>query len=109
MNVKMVFTRPDSGTTDNELSGGPAARNPIARRIREAMKRIKIVNGGHVNLPQEIAHRWGTRYVSLEDHEDHVVLRPAPDEGTMPEELEEPLHVDDEFASLRRRSSGAGF
>jgi hypothetical protein len=72
------------------------------------MKRFKIVNGGHVNLPAEIAQRWGTRYVSLEDHDDHVVLKPAPDEGTMPEGLEDSLHMDDEFASLRRRSSGAG-
>jgi hypothetical protein len=75
------------------------------------MKRFKIVNGGqgHVNLPAEIASRWGTRCVSLEDHGDHVVLRPAPDEASMPSEFEESLHVDDEHASLRRRSSGAGF
>ena len=75
------------------------------------MKRFKIVHGGqgHVNLSADIAARWGTRCVSLEDHGDHVVLRPAPDEASMPAELEEPLHVDDETASLRRRSSGAGF
>jgi hypothetical protein len=73
------------------------------------MKRFRIVNGGHVNLPAEIAERWGTRHVSLEDHDDHVVLRPAPDEATMPHELEQSLHVDDEQSSLRRRSSGSGF
>jgi hypothetical protein len=73
------------------------------------MKRFKILNGGHVNLPAEIADRWGTRCVSLEDQGDHVVLRPAPDEAKMPHELEEPLHVDSELSSLRRRSSGAGF
>ena len=73
------------------------------------MKRFKIVDGGHVNLPAEIAARWGTRCVSLEDHEDHVVLRPAPDEARLPEGLEERLHVDDANSSLRRRSSGAGF
>ena len=73
------------------------------------MKRFKIVNGGHVNLPAEIASRWGTRFVSLEDHGDHVVLKPAADEGTMPEGLEEAINTDDETASLRRRSSGAGF
>jgi hypothetical protein len=73
------------------------------------MKRFKIVNGGHVNLPAEIAERWRTRFVSLEDHDDHVVLRPAPDEAKLPEGLEENLHVDDENSSLRRRSSGSGF
>jgi hypothetical protein len=73
------------------------------------MKRFKIVNGGHVNHPAEIAERWRTRFVSLEDHDDHVVLRPAPDEAKLPEGLEENLHVDDENSSLRRRSSGSGF
>jgi hypothetical protein len=73
------------------------------------MKRFKIVNGGHVNLPAEIADRWRTRFVSLEDHDDHVVLRPAADEGTLPEGLEDAIHTDNETSSLRRRSSGAGF
>jgi hypothetical protein len=70
------------------------------------MKRFKIVNGGHVNLPAEMAARWSTRFVSLEDHGDHVVLRPAPDEASLPEGLEERLDVDDASSSLRRRSSG---
>jgi hypothetical protein len=73
------------------------------------MKRFKIVNGGHVNLPAEIADRWGTRFVSLEDHGDHVVLAPAEDQEKLPEELAEAIHTDNESASLRRRSSGAGF
>jgi hypothetical protein len=75
------------------------------------MKRLKIVNGGsgHVNLPTEVAERWRTRCVSLEDHGDHVVLRPAADEATLPEDFADALHTEDETASLRRRSSGAGF
>jgi hypothetical protein len=73
------------------------------------MKRFKIVNGGHVNLPAEIAERWRTRFVALEDHDDHIVLRPAADEGKLPEGLEEAIHTDNETSSLRRRSSGAGF
>jgi hypothetical protein len=73
------------------------------------MKRFKIVDGGHVNLPAEIAERWRTRFVSLEDHDDHIVLRPAPDQARLPDGLEERLHVDDADSSLRRRSSGAGF
>ena len=73
------------------------------------MKRFKIVNGGHVNLPAEIADRWRTRFVALEDHDDHVVLRPTADEGTLPEGLEDAIHTDNESSSLRRRSSGAGF
>jgi hypothetical protein len=73
------------------------------------MKRLKILNGGHVNLPAEVADRWKTRFVSLEDHGDHVVLRPAADEGTLPDGLADDINTDDESASLRRRSSGAGF
>jgi len=73
------------------------------------MRRFKIVNGGHVNLPAEIAERWRTRFVSLEDHGDHLVLRPAADEGALPHELGEQLSTDDSSSSLRRRSSGSGF
>lgn len=73
------------------------------------MKRFKIVNGGHVNLPAEIAERWGTRFVSLEDHGDYVALHPAADEATLPEGLGEHLPEEDVSSPLRRRSSGAGF
>jgi hypothetical protein len=73
------------------------------------MKRFKILNGGYVNLPAEIAERWRTRCVSLEDEGDYVVLRPAADEGTLPDGLEVPIHTDAAESSLRRRSSGAGF
>lgn len=31
-------------------------------------------------MPAEIRHRWGGSTVALEDHGDHVVLRPAPDD-----------------------------
>lgn len=73
------------------------------------MKRFKIVNGGHVNLPAEIADRWSTRFVELEDHGDHVVLRPTADHAKIPEDMHDEIHTDNESASLRRRSSGAGF
>jgi hypothetical protein len=73
------------------------------------MKRFKIVNGGHVNLPDELAKRWRTRFVTLEDHGDHAVLRPTGDEGKLPDGLEEHIHTDAAESSLRRRSSGAGF
>lgn len=73
------------------------------------MKRFKIVNGGHVNLPAEVARRWSTQFVELEDHGDHFVLRPCADEGTLPHGLGENLGTDNETSSLRRRSSGAGF
>jgi hypothetical protein len=73
------------------------------------MKRFKIVNGGHVNLPAEIADRWRTRFVELEDHDDHVVLRPTGDESKLPAEITDEIRTDNENASLRRRSSGAGF
>lgn len=71
------------------------------------MKRFKIVSGGHVNLPDEIAERWATRFVSLEDHGDYVVLHPAEDDTKLPADLGEQIATDNETQSLRRRSSGA--
>lgn len=73
------------------------------------MKRFKIVNGGHVNLPAEVAARWSTRFVELEDHGDYFVLKPCADEGTVPGGFGEDIATDNETSSLRRRSSGAGF
>lgn len=43
-------------------------------------KRLAISSGGQVSVPAAIRKRWGTRAVLAEDHGDHVVLRPAPDD-----------------------------
>ena len=73
------------------------------------MTRFKIVNGGHVNLPAEVAARWSTRYVELEDHDDHVVLRPCADEGTLPDGLGENLGTDNETSSAASSFIRRGF
>jgi bifunctional DNA-binding transcriptional regulator/antitoxin component of YhaV-PrlF toxin-antitoxin module len=44
------------------------------------MTRLKISKGGQVSVPAAIRHRWGGSTLALEDHGDHVVLRPAPDD-----------------------------
>jgi AbrB family looped-hinge helix DNA binding protein len=44
------------------------------------MSRLKISRGGQISVPAEIRHRWGGSTLALEDHGDHVVLRPAPDD-----------------------------
>src|SRR5712691_361665 len=38
----------------------------------------KITPAGQVSLPAEIRRRWATDKVRLEDHGDHVVVRPVP-------------------------------
>lgn len=45
------------------------------------MKRLKITSGGQVSVPAPVRKRWGTRTVVAEDHGDHIVLRPAPDDA----------------------------
>lgn len=44
------------------------------------VKRLVISRGGQVSVPATIRDRWGTRAVLAEDHGDHIVLRPAPDD-----------------------------
>jgi bifunctional DNA-binding transcriptional regulator/antitoxin component of YhaV-PrlF toxin-antitoxin module len=39
--------------------------------------RLKISRGGQVSVPAEIRHRWSSSMLTLEDHGDHVVLRPS--------------------------------
>jgi bifunctional DNA-binding transcriptional regulator/antitoxin component of YhaV-PrlF toxin-antitoxin module len=44
------------------------------------MPRVKLSKGGQISVPAAIRHRWGASTIALEDHGDHVVLRPAPDD-----------------------------
>jgi bifunctional DNA-binding transcriptional regulator/antitoxin component of YhaV-PrlF toxin-antitoxin module len=43
-------------------------------------KRLVISRGGQISVPAAVRSRWGTRAVLAEDHGDHLVLRPAPDD-----------------------------
>jgi bifunctional DNA-binding transcriptional regulator/antitoxin component of YhaV-PrlF toxin-antitoxin module len=43
-------------------------------------KRLVISSGGQVSVPAAVRKRWRTRTVLVEDHGDHVVLRPVPDD-----------------------------
>lgn len=40
----------------------------------------KLTSGGQVTIPATVRHRWRTRNVQVEDHGDHVVVRPALDD-----------------------------
>lgn len=44
------------------------------------IKRLVISRGGQVSVPAAVRDRWQTRAVLAEDHGDHIVLRPAPDD-----------------------------
>ena len=44
------------------------------------MPLLKLSKGGQISVPAAIRHRWGSSTIALEDHGDHVVLRPAPDD-----------------------------
>lgn len=42
-----------------------------------SMKTVRLTRGGQVSVPADIRHRWDTSTLTLEDHGDHVVLRPS--------------------------------
>jgi bifunctional DNA-binding transcriptional regulator/antitoxin component of YhaV-PrlF toxin-antitoxin module len=42
-----------------------------------SMQIVRLTRGGQVSVPAEIRHRWHTSTLTLEDHGDHVVLRPS--------------------------------
>jgi bifunctional DNA-binding transcriptional regulator/antitoxin component of YhaV-PrlF toxin-antitoxin module len=44
------------------------------------MARLRLSRGGQISVPAAIRHRWGSSTIALEDHGDHVVLRPSPDD-----------------------------
>jgi AbrB family looped-hinge helix DNA binding protein len=42
--------------------------------------RVKITRAGQISVPAEVRRRWGASYLTAEDHGDHLILRPAPDD-----------------------------
>lgn len=52
----------------------------MTMRYPHEVPRLKISKGGQISVPAAIRHRWGGSTIALEDHGDHVVLRPAPDD-----------------------------
>jgi hypothetical protein len=69
---------------------------------------MKIITGGHIDVPAEIQKRWGTHSVVFEDHGDHVLFRPTADEAGHAPDEDEHWHTDLAEGG-RRASSGAGF
>lgn len=44
------------------------------------MRTARITRGGQVTFPAAVRNRWGTSVVTVEDHGDHLILRPAPED-----------------------------
>jgi bifunctional DNA-binding transcriptional regulator/antitoxin component of YhaV-PrlF toxin-antitoxin module len=55
----------------------------------------RISRGGQVTVPATVRRRWETERVALEDHGDHLVLRP----------IEDPIEGFVGFAAGRGRST----
>jgi bifunctional DNA-binding transcriptional regulator/antitoxin component of YhaV-PrlF toxin-antitoxin module len=52
----------------------------MTMRYSHGMSRVRLSKGGQISVPAAIRRRWGGSTFALEDHGDHVVLRPAPDD-----------------------------
>jgi len=50
------------------------------RKAARGVKLHKVTAGGQVSLPAAVRRRWQTTTVGVEDHGDHVVVRPLPDD-----------------------------
>ena len=44
------------------------------------MNSYRITTSGQVSIPADVRRRWATRRVRVEDHGDHVVVRPLPED-----------------------------
>ena len=42
--------------------------------------RAKISRGGQISVPAPVRHRWRAEAVVIEDHGDHLVVRPEEDD-----------------------------
>ncbi len=79
------------------------------------MKRVraKITRAGQMSVPADVRSRWETDKVSVEDHGDHLIVRPLPSDaiaafrgslagGRTSDELRQIARGDEERAELRR-------
>jgi AbrB family looped-hinge helix DNA binding protein len=44
------------------------------------MKVANITTAGQISIPAAVRRRWGTKRVAVEDHGDHLVVTPFPDD-----------------------------
>ena len=44
------------------------------------MRRAHITTAGQLSVPAAVRRRWETSWVLLEDHGDHLVVRPSPED-----------------------------
>jgi virulence-associated protein VagC len=70
------------------------------------VKRFSIVGGGEIGLPAELAERWNTHSVALDDEGDHLVIRPVAESSELPDD--DWVEVDTPEA-VRRGGSGVGY
>ena len=49
--------------------------------VFKSMRLVTVTRAGQLSLPADVRRRWGARKVALEDHDDHVVLRPLGDDA----------------------------
>jgi bifunctional DNA-binding transcriptional regulator/antitoxin component of YhaV-PrlF toxin-antitoxin module len=53
--------------------------NPLASYVMDMSKRVaRVTPAGQISLPAAVRKRWAATTVSVEDHGDHVVVRPLP-------------------------------
>jgi AbrB family looped-hinge helix DNA binding protein len=69
----------------------------------------KITTSGQVSIPADVRRRWKTRTVEVEDHGDHVVVRPiSVDPVTAVRGIFKPymkMTVDEAMAQFRREEA----
>lgn len=86
----------------------------------KVMKRVTIW-GGAVPVPDAVRERWKTRFLVAEDHGDHLVLRPDPEDpvtlargafknslGPSPEEMKQMEREEEREIEERKYGPGPG-
>lgn len=75
----------------------------------------RISRGGQISVPGPVRRRWAAERVAIEDHGDHLVVRPLPDpvsgfigfaagRGPASEEAREQARAEERTAGQRRRA-----
>jgi bifunctional DNA-binding transcriptional regulator/antitoxin component of YhaV-PrlF toxin-antitoxin module len=76
--------------------------------------RARISRGGQISVPGPVRRRWATERVAIEDHGDHLVVRPLADpvsgfvgfaagRGPASDQAREQARAEERAAEQRRR------
>jgi bifunctional DNA-binding transcriptional regulator/antitoxin component of YhaV-PrlF toxin-antitoxin module len=101
-----MLVRPSQQRTEDPER--PVLRGYVFQcNVNSIVKVRRITAGGQLSLPAGVRRRWNTSSVAVDDHGDHVVIRPLPEDPVRAARGALKGKIDSELMRKRARSDEA--